>query len=572
MNTIDKVLKKYFGHDEFLPGQRKAIESILGGNDTMAIFPTGGGKSICYQIPALLFEGTTIVISPLISLMKDQVDELLKQGIPSTYISSAISDREIDRRIEEMKHDRYKIVYIAPERFYSDGFIDALTHVSIPFVAIDEAHCISQWGHNFRPAYLMIRKFISHIGNPVLAAFTATANSKVQRDIVDLLAMKDCNIYINSFDRPNLQFKVEKKVNKKGYILKFIRSHPGASGIIYASTRKNVEKLFMFLKDKGIDVGMYHGGLSSTTRNLMQEEFIAGDVKVMVATNAFGMGIDKEDVRYVIHYNMPKSVEDYYQEAGRAGRDGKTAQCILLYSDEDMSLNKFIINANYPPVKLVKTIYRRVKRRGENGIYLNALINSYSISHYTVESAIRKLVEHNYIRVRAGFAYIASNKPFELTQESIDKHKQVELDKLSKMQEYCQGEKCLRLYILNYFNEEVDFKKCYNCSVCGIGMSSKENEQLDRFLEDLFADDNVRKGSKADEDLLKKLKTWREGIADRLEDSTHISLDDMVLREIATLKPMNKNQLLEVKGFTRKDVEYYGDAILEQIYRHIREG
>ncbi len=490
MKTIDKILNKYFGHDEFLPGQREAIKSILEGRDTMAIFPTGGGKSLCYQIPALLFDGTTIVISPLISLMKDQVDELLSLDIPSTYISSAVSDREINRRIEGMKHNRYKIVYIAPERFYSDDFINALAHVSIPFVAIDEAHCISQWGHNFRPAYLEIRKFISHIGNPVLAAFTATANDKVQKDIVSLLSMKDCNIYINSFDRPNLQFKVEQKENKKGYILEFIRSHPGYSGIIYSGTRKNVEGLFMFLKDKGIDAGMYHAGLSSSTRNHMQEEFLAGNIKVMVATNAFGMGIDKEDVRYVIHYNMPKSVEDYYQEAGRAGRDGRVAQCILLYSDEDISLNKFMINANYPPIKLVKTIYRRVKARGKNGIYLNALINSYNISHYVVESAIRKLVEHDYIQTRAGFAYIVSKRPFELTQESIDRHKKVELDKLSKMQEYCQGKKCLRLYILNYFNENTDFEKCYNCSVCGVGMTRKENERVDRFLDRLFSNDN----------------------------------------------------------------------------------
>lgn len=489
MDEIERILKKYFGYDEFLPGQRQAIESILAGHDTMAIFPTGGGKSLCYQIPALIFEGTTIVISPLISLMKDQVDELLEAGIPSTYISSTISDRDIGLRIQKMKRNRYKVIYIAPERFYSDDFIDALSHVKIPFVAVDEAHCISQWGHNFRPAYLKIRKFIDHIGKPVSAAFTATANKRVQQDIISRLGMTDCDIYVNSFDRPNLQFIVENESNKMGYVLKYVRSQPGRSGIIYAGTRKNVEQLFMFLKDRGVSVGMYHAGLSNVTRNKTQEDFITGQKKVIVATNAFGMGINKEDVRYVIHYNMPKTVEDYYQEAGRAGRDGKNARCILLYSNEDISLNKYIINSNYPPIKLVEIIYKRVRARGKKGIYFDLLLNSYNTSSYTVESAIRKLVEHNYVKVENGYIYTVSNRPFELTQESIDKHKGVELDKLVQMQEYCEGEKCLRLYILNYFNEETDFEKCYNCSVCGIGMTKRESKKLDIFLDDLFSSD-----------------------------------------------------------------------------------
>lgn len=491
MDDIGRILKEYFGYDEFLPGQREAIESIIAGKDTMVIFPTGGGKSLCYQIPALVLEGTTIVISPLISLMKDQVDELLEAGIPSTYISSTISDREVDLRIQKMKRNTYKIIYIAPERFYSDDFIDALSHIKIPFVAVDEAHCISQWGHNFRPAYLKIKKFIEHIGRPVSAALTATANKKVQEDIIYRLGMIDCDIYLNSFDRPNLQFVVENKSNKMSYVLKHVRSHVGRSGIIYAGTRKNVEQLFMFLKDRGVSVGMYHAGLSNVTRNKTQEDFIAGKTKVIVATNAFGMGINKEDVRYVIHYNMPKTVEDYYQEAGRAGRDGKNARCILLYSDEDISLNKFIINSNYPPIKLVEIIYKRVKARKEDGIYYDLLLNSYSRSRYAVESAIRKLVEHNYIKVDNGYIYAISDRPFELTQESIDLHKGVELDKLVQIQEYCEGSQCLRRYILNYFNEEARFEKCYNCSVCGFGMTKKESKKVDTFLDDLFSSTKV---------------------------------------------------------------------------------
>ena len=393
---------------------------------------------------------------------------------------------------------------------------------------------------------------------------------QVQEDIVSLLNMKDCKIYINSFDRPNLQFRVENRINKKGYVLRYIRSHPERSGIIYTGTRKNVEELFVFLKDRDIKVGMYHGGLSNTTRNNMQEAFISGDINVMVATNAFGMGINKGDVRYVIHYNMPKSVEDYYQEAGRAGRDGRQAQCILLYSEEDMSLNKYIISANYPSIKLVKAIHNRIHARGKDGIHIDTLINSYSISRYTVESAIRKLVEHNYIQIRVDLP-IDSDRPFELTQQSIDSHKLVELDKLDKMQEYCESKECLRRYILKYFNEEPNFEICYNCSVCGIGITEKENEKVDKFLDNLFSNDEQSNGG-ADKALLNKLKLWRKDLAKKSGKPVQIFFDDKMLMDIATLKPMNKNQLLRVDGFTDKDIEYYGDAILQEIHRHIKEG
>ncbi|NMA94735.1 MAG: ATP-dependent DNA helicase RecQ [Clostridiales bacterium] len=487
MTNVEKIFKSYFGYDKFLPGQKEAIESIVSGRDTLVIFPTGGGKSLCYQIPALIFKGITLVISPLISLMKDQVDELLGVGISSTYISSTISDREIDLRIQNMKKKTYKIVYIAPERFYSDVFIEALSHVEISFVAIDEAHCVSQWGHNFRPAYLKIKDFIDKIGNPVSAAFTATADTRVQEDIINLLGLIDCDKYINSFDRPNLSFIVEKHKNKMRYILKHVREHRASSGIIYAGTRKNVEKLFLFLKDRDISVGMYHAGLNSISRNKTQEDFINGNTKVIIATNAFGMGINKADVRYVIHYNMPKTVEDYYQEAGRAGRDGKRARCILLYSNEDMTLNRYIINTNYPPVKLVETIYKRVERRGKRGIYYDLLLNSYSRSKYAVESAIKKLIEHGYVKSDNGYLYAILNGAFDLTQESIDIHKDVELNKLIQIQGYCDSNKCLRKYILNYFNEDTQVEKCYNCSACGFKITGKESKKLETLLDDLFS-------------------------------------------------------------------------------------
>jgi ATP-dependent DNA helicase RecQ len=282
--NIETYLKKYFKHDGFLLSQRDVIHSILEGKNTIAIFPTGGGKSLCYQLPALVFSGTTIVISPLISLMKDQVDELSELNIKAAYISSSLSDKQVMKTIGDMRAGKYKIVYIAPERFYSEDFLDALQDIHVPFVAVDEAHCISQWGHYFRPAYLKIRDLIEHIGNPILGAFTATATRKVRQDIENLLGITGkCNIFAESFDRPNLEFRVEKCEDKTSYTLRYIQRNRHKSGIIYAATRANVEELYLLLKNRGIAAGMYHAGLDSMTRNNGQDDFLNDKIKVMVA-------------------------------------------------------------------------------------------------------------------------------------------------------------------------------------------------------------------------------------------------------------------------------------------------
>lgn len=338
------VLKDYFGHDSFRDGQEQIVDALLDGRDALCIMPTGAGKSMCYQIPALLFDGVTIVVSPLISLMKDQVGSLVQSGVPAAYINSSLSYPQFLRVLSNVEHGKYKIIYVAPERLLTDGFLDTCKKIKISMVAVDEAHCVSQWGQDFRPSYLKIISFVESLANrPIVGAFTATATNDVKEDIKKILRLENPFEITTGFDRPNLFFGVIKSSSKDEKLIDLIRERGDRSGIVYCATRKNVESVCELLCDNGFLAARYHAGLDEYERRKNQEDFVFDRKNIMVATNAFGMGIDKSNVTYVIHYNMPKNIESYYQEAGRAGRDGGEADCILLYSPKDVRLNRFMI-------------------------------------------------------------------------------------------------------------------------------------------------------------------------------------------------------------------------------------
>ncbi len=359
-----EVLRKYFGHSSFREGQEEIIDHILSGTDCLGVMPTGAGKSMCYQIPAIMLPGVTVVISPLISLMKDQVEALTQSGVSAAYINSTLSYEASERVFAKASAGDYKILYVAPERLETEGFMRLCQRLDIPLVAVDEAHCVSHWGQDFRPSYLKIRGFVDFLPErPVVAAFTATATDIVKQDIVKILGLEEPFTLTTGFNRANLYFEVRKPKDKDAELLDIIRSSSGGSTIVYCSTRKNVESVCSMLNLNGCKAAMYHAGLSDNQRRCAQDDFIYDRVNIMVATNAFGMGIDKSDVSLVVHYNMPKDPESYYQEAGRAGRDGGPARCILLYSGRDVKTAEFLIDKSHEDAELSPSELLELKRR-----------------------------------------------------------------------------------------------------------------------------------------------------------------------------------------------------------------
>ena len=379
----EKILQTYFGYETFRPGQKETIDYILQMNNTLAVMPTGGGKSLCYQIPALSLEGTAIIISPLISLMKDQVDALQALGIAATYINSSLSVGEQNERLHNISQNCYKFVYVAPERFESGIFLNIMSQTRLSLVAFDEAHCISQWGHDFRPSYRSIVGNLKKLTNiPVYVALTATATEEVISDIKTLLHIQDDHIIKTGFERKNLSFHVVKGKDKMTYIQSYLSEHRNESGIIYTSTRKQADALYERLKKRGIPVERYHAGLSEGERKRAQAAFIHDEKSIMIATNAFGMGIDKSNVRFVIHYAMPMNIESYYQEAGRAGRDGEKSDCILLFAPQDIQLQKFLIERSDMNEELKQNEYRKLQAM-TNYCYTHGCLSAYMIDYFS---------------------------------------------------------------------------------------------------------------------------------------------------------------------------------------------
>jgi ATP-dependent DNA helicase RecQ len=369
-----EALQKHFGFTEFLEGQAEVIESVLAGRNAIVVMPTGGGKSLCYQLPAMMLDGVTLVVSPLIALMKDQVDQLAARGIPTTFINSSLGYAETNKRLSEIRRGLFKLVYVAPERFRSQAFMDAIAGAKVRLFAVDEAHCISHWGHDFRPDYLRLKEAAERLGRPQIIALTATATPKVRADISEQLGLTDPRFLVAGFDRPNLALRVvhvSTEKEKLETIKRITKTSPG-SGIIYAATRKSVEQITSRLKMAGLSVEPYHGGMAELERTRAQDSFMSGRLQAIIATNAFGMGIDKRDIRFVVHYHLPGSIEAYYQEVGRAGRDGLPADCLLLFNYADTRTQQFFIEGNHPPPELIRRVYKDIASFGLEKIEMSA--------------------------------------------------------------------------------------------------------------------------------------------------------------------------------------------------------
>jgi ATP-dependent DNA helicase RecQ len=485
-----QALENHFGFREFREPQGEVISEILSGNDVFVVMPTGGGKSLCYQLPAILLDGVTIVVSPLVALMKDQVDSLVSRGVDAALINSTIPGAEQQERIRRMRNGEYKIVYIAPERFRSRSFLQALGQVTIALFAIDEAHCMSQWGHDFRPDYFRLGQVLDELGRPQVAAFTATATPDVRADIVDRLGLQNAKVFIAGFARPNLRFVVtetEGELQKYERLRELIRRH--RTGIVYCATRKRVDQVGDNLESGGVKVVRYHGGIDDDAREAAQNRFIKSDCDIVVATNAFGMGIDRADLRFVAHFEVPGSLEAYYQEAGRAGRDGEPAECELLFNYADTRVQEFFIDGSNPSMQLIRNVHLLLQHLANTGGEVVIPIKDLAArlhhdnNEMAIHSAITILDRHGIIdrydipgkRVRGIKLLERSVRPsgLPIDARALQEKEKRDRAKLKAMVAYAYGRECRQRMILRYFGDP-ELADCGACDQC----STKRSEKL----------------------------------------------------------------------------------------------
>ncbi len=521
MNKLE-VLKRHFGHDHFREGQTEIIDAILSGRDAFGVMPTGSGKSICYQVPALMREGIALVVSPLISLMKDQVMALKASGVPAAYINSSLTPWQQQEAIRRAERGTYKIIYVAPERLEVPQFQQFAAQATLSLIAVDEAHCVSQWGHDFRPSYLKIARFIESLPErPPVCAFTATATRQVRDDILHMLALQDPFRIVTGYNRPNLHFSSVKPTNKLGFLYDYLKETGDQCGIIYCSTRKNVETICEKFQMLGFSITRYHAGLSDAERQQNQEDFRMDRARIMVATNAFGMGIDKSDVRFVVHYNMPKDLESYYQEAGRAGRDGEAAECLLLYSGQDVVTGKWMI-------------------------------------------------EHD-----EGNENIAP--------EDRERFRELQLERLKQMTFYATSKSCLRHYILRYFGEYDAEERCGHCSVCdgdefevdsggrrrSPHMTARQEDHVEKRIAREAKKQTVSKTVASftpwEKALYENLRDLRKLLANRSRMPAYTIFSDVTLQDMVKKRPQDLDAFLDVSGVGANKQRIYGEAFLAVI-------
>ncbi|MBI5949617.1 MAG: RecQ family ATP-dependent DNA helicase [Chloroflexi bacterium] len=545
-----KVLREVFGYPEFRPGQPEVIAAVLKGRDTLAVMPTGGGKSVCYQIPALLFEsGVTVVVSPLLALMKDQVDALRQAGVAAAAINSTVSAEDQAALRQDVVAGKLQLLYVAPERFGDGAFMAALRSTKVALLAIDEAHCISQWGHDFRPSYRDLGGVRPKLGNPPIVALTATADPRVRDDILVRLNLRDPVVHVAGFDRPNLRFDVVRVRNQKEKAeamaekLKTLKKDDSA--IIYCGTRKKVEDLTDFLQRQRIKAARYHAGMEDADRRRIQDAFARDSVRVIVATNAFGMGIDKPDVRMVLHHDLPDSLESYYQEAGRAGRDGDPAECVLYYATRDRGLREFFIDLEHPEPATVVDVYRAlVSRQGER-THIRDLMTEEDESG--INAAIAALVESGLAGRQGQMAWaVRPDGEDDIDLAGLEEHRAHAYAKLDAMQRYAESMTCLRARILAYFGDENGAAACGNCGPCVAPVAASAGSGDDEDTERLF----------------NALRAVRRRFADDANVPPYVIFADTVLREMARKRPRTRIEMLAVAGVGQVKYERYGEAFL----------